>query len=236
MVAIFVIFTIVAFILVDALVQKSELKRHVQTSERKAGWKSSWNFPLTVKSLPGGIYMDRGHTWLSLNLDGTANLGIDAFAQYAVGTIDKLVLPRVGQKFRRGDDIFILRQGEREATFKAPIDGVVETVNEALTEGLDMVHGDSYREGWLCSLRPHSLATHLRQMLIAEEALAWLKSEAKRFQEFILSRPVENTALGIVLQDGGEITSGVLELMDNETWNEFTREFLHTDQSKKRTA
>ena len=73
-------------------------------------------------------------------------------------------------------------------------------------------------------------------MLIAEEALAWLKTEARRLQDFILSRPVENTALGIVLQDGGEITSGVLELMDNDTWNKFTREFLHNDHSKMRPA
>ena len=101
---------------------------------------------------------------------------------------------------------------------------------------LDMVRGDPYRQGWLCSLRPHNLATNLRQMLIAEEAIAWLKTEAKRFQKFIFSRPAENTALGIVLQDGGEITSGVLELMDNETWNEFTREFLHADKSKMKTA
>jgi hypothetical protein len=85
-------------------------------------------------------------------------------------------------------------------------------------------------------LRPHDLASNLRQMLIAEEALAWLKTEVKRLQEFILSRPVENTALGIVLQDGGEITSGVLELMDNESWNEFTVKFLHNDKSKMRTA
>ena len=144
--------------------------------------------------------------------------------------MDKLVLPRVGQKFRRGDDIFILRQGEREATFKAPIDGVVETVNEAASESLDTVRGDPYCQGWLCSVRPDNLATNLRQMLIAEEAIAWLKTEAKRFQEFIFSRPAEDTALGIVLQDGGEITSGVLELMDKETWDEFTREFLHHDK------
>ena len=122
MVAIFVIFTIVAFILMDALVQKSELKRQEAVSGKKTSRRSAWNFPVTVKSLPGGIYSDSGHTWLSLNLNGTANVGIDAFAHYAVGTIDNLLLPRVGQEFRRGDDLFILRQGERKAVFKAPID------------------------------------------------------------------------------------------------------------------
>jgi glycine cleavage system H protein len=171
-----------------------------------------------------------------LNLDGTANVGIDAFAQYAVGTIDQLELPCVGQELQRGDDLFIVRQGKREASFKSPIDGVVESVHEALSPDFGKAQADPYRQGWLCSIRPLNLATNLRQLLIAEEALGWLKAEAKRFEEFILSRPMENTALGIVLQDGGEITSGVLELMDNETWVEFTREFLHTEKSKMMTA
>ena len=232
MVAIFVIFTIVAFILVDALVQKSELKRQESFSGKKSPRRSFWNLPAMITSLPGGIYTDSGHTWLSLNQDGSANVGIDAFARYAVGKIDGLLLPRVGQEFRRGDDLFTVRQGGREATFKAPIDGVVETINEALPKNLDRVQGDPYRKDWFCSLRPRNLARNLRQMLIADEAIAWLKSEAKRFQEFINSRPAERSALGIVLQDGGEITNGVLELMDNEAWDEFAREFLHNEKSK----
>ena len=85
MVAIFVIFTIVAFILVDALVQKSELKRQEAASGNKAAQRSSWNLPVTVKSLPGGIYSDSGHTWLSLNSDGTANVGDRCFCSIRRG-------------------------------------------------------------------------------------------------------------------------------------------------------
>jgi len=236
MVAIFVIFTIVAFILVDALVQKSELKRRETALRNEAVRRHHWNVPISVRSLPGGIYTDSGHTWLSLNQDGTANVGIDDFAQNVVGVMDKLLLPRVGQEVRRGDEIFSICQGERKATFCAPVHGVVESVNETLANNPAEVKTDPYLKGWVCSLRPKNLASNLRQMLIAEEALAWLKSEVTRFREFILSRPFEDTALGRVLQDGGEVTSGVLELMDDKTWDEFTRGFLNSDESKTTTA
>jgi glycine cleavage system H protein len=236
MVAIFVIFTIVAFILVDALVQKSELKRREAALQNEAVRRRQWNVPISLRTLPGGIYTDSGHTWLRLNQDGTANVGIDDFAQNVVGVMDKFLLPKVGQEVRRGDKIFSICQGERIATFCAPVDGVVEGINETLASDPAAVKSDPYQNGWVCSLRPKNLASNLRQMLIAEEAVAWLKSEIGRFREFILTRPFEHTELGRVLQDGGEISSGVLELMDNNTWDEFIQGFLNTSESKTTTA
>ena len=52
MVAIFVIFTIVAFILVDALVQKSELKRQETTSGKKSPRKPPVEFACNGKVSP----------------------------------------------------------------------------------------------------------------------------------------------------------------------------------------
>jgi hypothetical protein len=83
--------------------------------------------------------------------------------------------------------------------------------------------------GWVCSISPKNLAANLKLLRIADEAKAWLKSEVERFQEFFAARPLENTALGQVLQDGGLPTGGVLELMDDETWKLFGEEFLRPD-------
>jgi len=49
---------------------------------------------------------------------------------------------------------------------------------------------------------------------------------------FFAARPLENTALGQVLQDGGLPTGGVLELMDDETWKLFGEEFLRSEDSE----
>ncbi|MFN8005806.1 MAG: hypothetical protein U0V70_02010 [Terriglobia bacterium] len=232
MVAIFVIFTIVAFILIDALVQRSEFGKRAKLSNAPVIAKWTYTVPPEMMTLPGGTYLDSGHTWLSLNVDGSTTVGIDAFARYAMGTPQKIVLPEVGMAFRRGDDLFTINQGKRKAVFRAPIDGVVEAVHEPAAKSSAVEREDPYHEGWLCSLRPTNLATNLRKMLIAEEALAWLRSETIRFQEFIQIRSMENAAFGLVLQDGGEVTRGALAMMDNETWDKFAREFLQTEGPK----
>jgi hypothetical protein len=78
-------------------------------------------------------------------------------------------------------------------------------------------------------LSPKNLASALKRLRVAEEAKSWLKGEVERFQEFFAARPLENMALGQVLQDGGQPTGGVLELMDDETWNLFAEQFLSAD-------
>ena len=42
------------------------------------------------------------------------------------------------------------------------------------------------------------------------------------------ARPIEHLTLGQLLQDRGRPTAGILELMDEETWDRFTREFLRS--------
>jgi hypothetical protein len=110
--------------------------------------------------------------------------------------------------------------------FASPLDGVINSVNKDLARHPEAIKADPYEQGWICGLRPNNLAKHLKQLFIAEETREWLNQEIRRFQEFIAARPLESTALGHVLQDGGQPTGGVLELMDDETWNLFTHEFL----------
>ena len=69
---------------------------------------------------------------------------------------------------------------------------------------------------------------NLKKLRIAEEARDWLQEEAERFQDFFAARPLQQTALGTVMQDGGQPTGGVLEWMDDETWRRFNDEFLRT--------
>jgi hypothetical protein len=85
-----------------------------------------------------------------------------------------------------------------------------------------------YKHGWVCNITPRNLAKNIKQFVIAEEAIARIKNEVKRFYDFVTMRPLENAAVGHVLQDGGVPTCGVLEFLDNETWNDFAAKFVAT--------
>lgn len=228
MVALFVILTIVVCVMADSIVQWAKAKKEgAQAPDRLVP-----AYAFEDVSAPAGVFLDPGHTWLHLTHSGTAHVGVDGFAQKVMGRIDGVELPAVGAEVRRGDKLFAIRQGDRTAVFNAPIDGVVKAVDEALARHPEAINADPYAMGWICSLSPKNLAANLKRLRVAEEAKSWLKSEVERFQEFFAARPLENMALGQVLQDGGQPTGGVLELMDDETWNLFAEQFLRADDAE----
>jgi len=228
MVALFVILTIVAFIVADSVVQWAETKKKQEAGQPTpppAGYPMPV-FAFEGVALPNGVFVDAGHTWVGLDPTGRAHVGLDDFVQRAIGRIDEVELPHVGQEVRRGEKLFAIRQGERTAVFIAPIDGVISSVNDSLARHPEAIKADPYEQGWICGLRPKNLAKNLRRLSIAEEAMDWLNREVQRFREFIAARPIETMALGQVLQDGGQLTDGILQLMDEETWYLFTSKFL----------
>jgi glycine cleavage system H lipoate-binding protein len=226
MVALFVIFTVVVCVVADSVVQWRKAKREssLPVTERLP------SYAFENVDAPAGVFLDRGHTWVEVAPSGRVNVGLDAFAKNALGRIDSIDMPKVGTEIRRGEPLFRIHQGKRAAEFVAPVDGVVRAVDDELARDPEGIAQDPYTAGWICSLSPKNLGRSLRQMLVAEEGRAWLKEEVKRFQSFFGARPMEYAAVGAVLQDGGQLAAGVLEVMDDATWSEFTEEFLHNDR------
>ncbi len=232
MVALFVILTVIAFIAIDALVQRAEAReqRRAQPTALTSRERRGSVLALEGVSVPQGMFFDVGHTWVDLDSSGRVRVGVDDFAQRAIGRIDAVEMPEVGRPVRRGETLFVVRQGERTAAFVAPVDGVVAAVNERLARHADAIKIDPYEQGWVCVLRPRNLAQHLRRLAVAGEATTWMNKEIERFRQLIAAHPFKAMARGQVLQDGGRLTDGVLEMMDDETWSRFTREFLHPDE------
>lgn len=224
MVAIFVVLTIIAFILVDAAVQRSQFQEVAPASKRESAGAVLAAFEDT--SLPRGLFLDPGHTWISLLPDGATRVGMDHFAQQAIGRMDAIDLPHAGQEVRQGDDLFAVRQGSRRANFRSPMEGVVQSVNSNLPESVTAL--DPYENGWICTLKPRNLAQTIRRLPLAEEASAWLKTEINRFRDFVSSQAILAPVTGPVLQDGGRVVTGVLELMDDKAWKLFQQGFLGT--------
>lgn len=177
-------------------------------------------------AVPAGVFLDTGHTWVELDPTGMTRIGVDDFVRKTIGRIDSVTLPGLGEEVHRGEELFSFRQGERVAAFSAPIDGVVDSVNEPLEVSAAAVASEPYGGGWVCTLRPANLARDLRLLLVAAESLSWIRKEFRRFQAFLATRPTRSEALGDLLPDGGQPTRGILEKVDAGTWDRFVAEFL----------
>lgn len=230
MVALFVIVTILLCVSADAIVQWRKAKK--EHASRNIADLILPAEAFANISAPANLFLDSGHTWVEVTPLGAAMIGVDGFAQKLIGRIDDVVLPEVGKEVKRGDVLFAVKQDNHRAAFASPIDGQVVMVDRELPWHPEMIQHDPYREGWVCSVKPKNLAQNLKQLVAADEAKAWLKKEALRFQEFFAAQTLDNMQLGQVLQDGGQLAGGVLEFADDGTWKQFNEMFLRPQDTE----
>ena len=177
-------------------------------------------------ALPGGLFFHRGHTWANLLFSGQIKVGADDFFQRLLGRIDGITLPPMGFEIKQGQPIATIRQGGRTATLVAPVDGVVCAVNGEVAKAPGLLKRDPYTRGWLVAVRPTNLDGNLHQLLVGEGALAWLKAELVRLQEFLHVALKRDVLVGATAADGGVVADGLFEHVDDGTWAAFQSEFL----------
>ena len=228
MVAVFVVATFITFILIDGALQWSKARKQRLLQPKVAEPEAALQLALAPEAVaaPTGLFLDLGHTWLSLEASGRSKVGVDAFAPSVMGRIDSVDLPEAGKTVTRGERLFAVSQSGRKAYFTAPVDGVITAVNTSISRDPALLKADPYQRGWVCVLSPTNLAKDLKQLMVGEETRNWISREIERFKEFFSHRAVQHMALGHVMQDGGEVTAGVLEMLDDQSWQLFSQEFL----------
>lgn len=241
MVAIFVVLTILIFLTIDYFVLRAqrrrvaqgELVRHVGLVPVPIDENLLPRHPRSPVhergfELPRGLFFDRGHTWVRLRPSGEVRVGIDDFSQALIGRIDTIELPAVGEEIKREKPMIKLKQGSRSAAFVSPIDGIVTAVNQSMLLHADGLKQTPYQHNWLVTVRPTGLSASLKHLLIAEDAVQWLKGELRRFREFVSGVAPQVTLVGETLQDGGQPVDGLLERVDAQVWEKFQKEFLRS--------
>jgi glycine cleavage system H protein len=173
-------------------------------------------------ALPANAFCHPGHGWAMLESDGLVRIGVDDFLHAAIGRLDGIELPRPGDSVTAGQPAFSLVQGQRRAAVPAPVSGVVTEVNPALTAKPGLIKERPFSAGWVARVRPTSLVEDLPRLHIAERASAWLRREVVRLRDLVLANTADRRgALGYTMADGGEVSNGPLEWLDDDAWRAF---------------
>lgn len=220
MTAILVALTIAAFIAVDYARSR---KRAVRVAAVRRSLGDSWSPEAFDRA--EGVFYGPGHTWARLEANGTVRVGIDDFAQKLMGRVDRIEAAPAGAALGRADAAFVVHQGGKSAAFAPPVEGVVTSVNERVLRDPAALKSDPYGSGWLMQLEPRRLAQSLRDLRVGDEARAWLREEVGRLRDFAASQ-MPADAVGATAQDGGVPVAGLLEQLDEKTWERFESEFL----------
>ncbi len=162
----------------------------VQTTTSVAGLK-----------IPLDRFYHRGHSWVHPEADGTATIGLDAFATTIFGRPDKVSFPKVGDRLQLNGTAWRMTKGNRETRVLSPIDA------EVLETGCP--GGE-----WFLRVRPQEELCSNRQLLAGPEVVPWMIREFERLQVAL-----SGTA-GPALADGGTVTEDLAESCTRVEWDQ----------------
>jgi len=174
-------------------------------------------------AIPGGVFISTGHSWVSMEQDGAAKIGIDDFAKKLIGKIDSIELPNLGMAIKKGQPLFTIKQGTRSVTFNSPVSGKVTRINTVLKSDLEVLDISSYNSNWICIIDADDLDTELKDLKIGKTAVAFYEEDLDRFIELrnMTVKPKDN-----VPRQGNELFIGEFEKMDNADWDKMVAEFF----------
>jgi glycine cleavage system H protein len=184
--------------------------------------------PVDLASVPDGVFLGPGHTWLELEPAGAVRVGVDRLAPTLLGGVETIAAVPAGTEVRRGDRLALLRKGERTVEVRSPVDGVVTAANAELAADPGRLAAEPFGAGWLLRLKPRELAASLRRLFIAEEAREFLRNELANLREFLvgLSLSRERALATATLPDGGLPVEGLAARLPAEDWSALTERFF----------
>jgi CheY-like chemotaxis protein/glycine cleavage system H lipoate-binding protein len=175
-------------------------------------------------SIPGGVFISKNHTWVSLNQEGIAKVGIDDFAKKLVGRIYSVELPNLGMSVKAGQPLFTIKQGNRSISFKSPVSGKVSQINTLLKENLEALDVTPYERNWICALDTEDIDGEIKGLNIGKSAVSFFQEDIEKFKTLMTDVLKSEKKGDEYLEEG--LFVGQLEKLTDMNWNKVITEFF----------
>ena len=198
-----------------------------KVNERKEAVKGVINS--AILQVPGGLFVNKNHTWAFLQRSGLAKIGLDNLIVKIIGNVKIQYLKGTGDTIKKGELVARLINDEKQLDILSPISGILTDKNASINVTVDQLLNDPYGSGWLVEIKPENWRLDTNKFYFGSTAVEWFQMELDRFKEF-LARSVQSQPDGnpwLVLQDGGELNEHPLSEMPEMIWVNFQEEFLN---------
>lgn len=101
------------------------------------------------------------HEWVDVGQDGTAVIGISAFAIEQLNDLVFMELPQVGRVLAVGDEFGEVESVKAVSPLYSPVAGEVIEVHEDLPNELEKLNNDPYDFGWIIKVKIDGGTDHL---------------------------------------------------------------------------
>ncbi len=221
MTVLLVLFTFIAFLLIDYFRTRHVVETTIQAVTAKAETRPRLQ-PAFVAGfqVPDNLRYHPGHTWALQESPNLVRVGMDDFATKLTGTVDRISLPQRGQWIRQGQKLCTIYHDDRAVDMVSPIEGTVSDINESVALNPKLALGDPYGDGWLLTVQAPDAKTNFRNLLGGALARWWTEEAAGRLQRRM---PM---ALGALAQDGGVAVDDIAAHLPDEDWTSLAKEFF----------
>ncbi len=191
---------------------------------------SGYRSPLTEKTIlvPKGLYFDKSHTWAFMDQNGVVKVGVDDFLQHVTGPITRIKVKAQDTKVKKGEAIMSIIQNGKQLNLYAPVSGKIIEHNHNLDSDSTLINSSPYNEGWVYKIEPDNWNRESQLLFMAEKEKEHIKEDFARLRDFLamVLNPDKVMYAMAVLQDGGELSDGVLHDFGPEIWEDFQTKFI----------
>jgi glycine cleavage system H protein len=111
------------------------------------------------------------HTWVQVQPDGRARVGMTDVAQNLAGPLLHAKPKKPGTVREKGKPVATVESSKWVGPVKSPLSGEIVAVNEALASDATLINRSPYQKGWIVDLQPSNLAAELGQLLTGQAAV-----------------------------------------------------------------
>jgi CheY-like chemotaxis protein len=190
--------------------------RLITPSTKESGSQHEFN-------VPAGIFISQNHTWVSVEMNGTARVGIDDFARKIIGKIDKIELPKLNAEIRKGDLLLSIKHGPHGVDLSSPISGKITLLNTEHMEHPDWIASKPFELSWMCCIEPSNLSEDLHSLKIGVDSINWYKAQIDKYNEIVKGVEKERAPTDASSKGDGQ---AVVQKADDKLLQEFIKTFL----------
>lgn len=182
-----------------------------------------------ILKIPQGLFYSKNHTWMFMEKNGAATVGLDDLLLHITGEVKFSNLKNPGEMINKGDLLTEIDQNGKLLRILSPVSGTITSTNSALNNNPGIMNEDPYGKGWIYKIKPTNWIPEAKSCYFAEEATNWSEKELVRFKDFlsVTMRTYSPESSMVILQDGGELSDHTLSALPDEIWKDFQKEFLN---------
>lgn len=215
---------LIAFVKKALFKRQDKIKKQLKPNVHITHLSASDDFTKGEFSIPGGVFIAKNHTWVSMNQEGIAKTGIDDFAKKLIGKVSSVELPNLGMNVKAGQPLFTIQQGNRSVTFNSPVSGKVSQINTLLKENIDALEVTPYERNWVCALDAENLDNEIKEMNIGKSAVSFFQDDIEKFNT-LFTELLKSEKKGDEYLESG-LFVGQLEKLSDVNWNKVIAEFF----------